>query len=86
VPAVQVPTLTGWAGDPFATIPPLVAAWVAHLDVDLDLAQRILRLPAAELPPVPAAGEPVDLEPPRPVAPPPRLGAYARRARKAGSA
>lgn len=47
-------------------------AWVAHLDVNLEEAQRVLRLPPAELPPPPG-------ETPAPPAPK-RLGAYARRA------
>ena len=52
--------------------------WVAHLDVDLELAQRMLRLPARELPPLPgddpgalfAAPVPV-VDPPEAAAPPP---------------
>jgi hypothetical protein len=66
------------SGDPPVPLEPEVQArldgWIAMLDVDLDLAQRTLRLPVRELPPLP--GE----EPP----PPPvgLRGAYARRAAK----
>ena len=78
--------LTGWAGEPYDTLAPddraLLDAWVNHLDVDLDLAQRMLRLPAGRLPPIPRMGEAVEVEPPVAVG---LRGAYARRARKVGA-
>jgi len=68
--------------------------WIAMLDVDLESAQAILRLPPAQwpLPPIalpacgsaPAVEAPTPDEPPEPPPAPSRapLGAYARRARK----
>jgi hypothetical protein len=94
-------------------VPPLLHAWqqqrlngwIAMLDVDLELAQAALRLPAHELPMPPLAlpetrvdpwssdvapaveaptaeeaAQPVRLAPKREL-----VGAYARRARKAGA-
>jgi hypothetical protein len=51
-----------------------LAGWVRMLDVDLERAQQVLRLPVDQLPPVP--GE--RAESPRV----PLRGAYARRAQK----
>lgn len=70
----------------------IAAGWVAHLDVDLELAQRMLRLQPAERPVPPGGlpavwtqdwdGELVELLPAVPdpsAAPVRRVGAYARR-------
>lgn len=81
--ARRLPRLRGWAGDPYPTLTADAAArlagWVGWLDVDLQLAQTMLRKPVGDLPPLPSAVDDpvVDVEP---VARPVGLrGAYARR-------
>lgn len=59
----------------------LLEGWILWMDVDLDLAQRVLRLPPAQWPELPEPGQDAAAAAvPAPVSTRAPLGAYARRA------